>query len=283
MHCEEVKSSKYQTRKSPPFHAKDCKDLTKKGKDGDYVSRPDSKGIYKWIKVSVGKNTTRKVSKGVKSYVTHDNGSRPFRVEVSGKHVEIYKGRHKKLPDGSEDWNTMEYNELVKKLTVKEVHVGQSPCNSAIYMSDACGAFGKGNSILLHLSGNKYMFVGDCIYEFSMEDNFEAYYSVIGNNDVPYPVTIGTNYVYMMLDHIFIPRDLFKAKMNSAEWADAYAYYYGFKDLETGEKISCFKKYKSNVKERKKCEKEEGERHKQLIKGAVKKIKGFKMIYKRGF
>jgi hypothetical protein len=33
MGCEEVKSEKYQTRKSPAFHAKDCKDLTKKGKD----------------------------------------------------------------------------------------------------------------------------------------------------------------------------------------------------------------------------------------------------------
>ena len=284
MACEEVKSQKYQTRKSPPFHARDCKNLTKKGKDGDYISKTDAKGVYKWVKVSSVKNKTRKVTKGAKSYLTHDNGSRPFRVEVSGKDVEIYRGHYKNLPDGSKDWNaTMEYNELVKKLTVKEVHVGQSPCNSAIYISDACGAFGKGNSILAHLSGNKYMFVGDCIYEFSMEDDFEAYYSVIGNNDVPYPVTIGTKYVYMMLDRIFIPKDIFKAKMNSAEWADAYAYYYGFKDLETGEETNCFKKYGTRAKQRKSCEKEAKERHKKLIKGADKKMKGLKVIRDRGF
>jgi hypothetical protein len=273
MACEEVKSQKYQTRKSPPFHARECKNLTKKGKDGDYISKADAKGIYKWVKVSA--NKTRKVPKGAKSYLTHDNGSRPFRVEVSGKDVEIYRGYQ--LPDG-----IMEYDELVKKLTVKEVHVGQSPCNSAIYISDACGTFGKGNSILAHLGGNKYMFVGDCIYEFSMDDDFEAYYSVIGNNDVPYPVTIGSKYVYMMLDRIFIPKDLFKAKMNSAEWADAYAYYYGFKDFETGEEINCFKKYGTRAKQRKACEKEAKERHKELIKGADKKMKGLKVIRERG-
>ena len=280
MACEEVKSQKYQTRKSPPFHARDCKNLTKKGKDGDYVSKADAKGIYKWVKVSAAK--TRKVPKGTKSYLTHDNRARPFRLEVSGKHVEIYRGHYKNLPDESKDWNApMEYDELVKKLTVKEVHVGQSPCNSAIYISDACGTFGKGNSILLHLSGNKYMFVGECIYEFSMDDDFEAYYSVVGNNDVPYPVTIGSKYVYMMLDRIFIPKDLFKAKMNSAEWADAYAYYYGFKDFETGE--NCYKKYGTRAKQGKICEKEAKERHSNLIKGADKKMKGLKVIRKRGF
>ena len=55
MPCSEVKAAKYQTRKSPPFHAKDCKNLTKKGKDGEYVSKPDAKGVYKWVKKSANK------------------------------------------------------------------------------------------------------------------------------------------------------------------------------------------------------------------------------------
>ena len=128
-----IQSEKYQTRKSPPFHAKDCKNLTKKGKDGDYVSKPDARGVYKWVKVTQGKTRkTRKVRKATKSYLIHDNGIRPFRVEVSGKTVEIYKAD-----------NGDNYSELVKSLTVKEVHIGQSPCNSAIYLSDNCGASGK--------------------------------------------------------------------------------------------------------------------------------------------
>lgn len=277
MPCSEVKTAKYQTRKSPPFHAGDCKDLTKKGKDGHYVSKPDARGVYKWIKA---RGATRKATKGGKSYFIHDNGARPFEVRVSGKNVEIYKGEFRKLADGKTiDYDNMDYNKLLKKLAVKEVHLGKSPCIKA---ADGCGAPFVGNTILLHLSGNKYMYVGGSIYEFTMEDEFDAYYSLIGNNDVPYPVLLGSKYVYMMLDHVFIPRELFKAKMNATEWANAYAYFYGHMDLETGEDTSCFEKFRTKLQERKKCEKQKAEKHRRLMKGADKKMKGFKMIQKRG-
>jgi len=51
MKCEEVKTTKYQTRKSPPFHAGQCAGQTKKGKDGTYMSKEGSNGVYKWVKV----------------------------------------------------------------------------------------------------------------------------------------------------------------------------------------------------------------------------------------
>ena len=265
MPCEEIKTEKYQTRKAV---ANDCKDHVKKGK-------PNSKGTYKSIK-----NTTRKkVKKGSKSYLIHDNGRRPFRVDVSGKEVEIYRGLTVYHEDGTTNWNTLDYSELVKKLTVKEVHIGESPCNSKIYIKDACGASEKGNSILLHLSGNKYMYVGHEVYEFTMEDEFEAYYSVIGNNDVPYPVVLGSKYVYFMLDHTRLPRELFKAKMNSAEWSDAYAYYFGFKDYTTGELIKCDERL--SAKERKKCQESHREEIKKINKANEKPIKGFKIIQDR--
>ena len=84
MTCTEVKSSKYQTRKSPAFHASDCKGTRKKGKDGDYISKADKRGVYKWIKVS-GK--VIESQKG-KHYDTLDNGGRPYRVIVDGSHDE---------------------------------------------------------------------------------------------------------------------------------------------------------------------------------------------------
>jgi hypothetical protein len=269
--CEEVKSAKYQTRKSPAYHAGDCKDLTKKGKDGNYASKPDARGVYKWVKV----NATRKVPKGTKVYRIHDNGSRPFQVEVSGTTVAIYEGV---LPEGEDSYNKIVYTKLLKKLTVKEVYVGKSTCNSAAYIADACGKWATGNTILLHISANRYMCVGREIYEFTMEDDFEAFYSVVGNNDVPYPIVLGSKYVYLMLDGIHIPRDIFKAPMNATEWADSYAYYYGYKDLETGEQDRCWHKYKTRAKERKKCQKEYMEKHRQILKDMVKPMKGFKLI-----
>ena len=86
--CKEVKTRKYQTRKSPPFHAKDCKMQQKKGKNGMYISKQNARGTYKWIKITAK-------TEG-KYYDTHDNGSRPFRVMINGLHVIIYKNPDKK-------------------------------------------------------------------------------------------------------------------------------------------------------------------------------------------
>ena len=245
------------------------------------MSKPDARGVYKWVKA----HTTRKVPRGTKSYIIHDNGSSPFRVEVAGKRVAIYKGTLIKRLDGSLDYGTYEYNELLIKRTVREVHLGESTCDPASYISDkACDAETIGNSILLHLSGNKYMYVGSEIYEFTMEDDFEAYYSTIGRNDVPYPVTIGSKYVYFMLDgtHTYIPKSLFTAPMNAVEWSDAYAYYYGFKDFETGKPYDCYRKYKSRGAERLNCEKQATAKHNSIMKGKERPMKGVKMIRKRG-
>jgi hypothetical protein len=249
MPCVEVKAAKYQTRKAPAFHAKDCKGDTKPGKDGNYISKPDFKGIHKWVKVATGspsQTKTRKVSKGTKPYLILDNGTRPFRVEVSGKTVAIYKGT---LPKGAETYDEMVYNDLLKKLTVKEVHVGKNLCNSNSYLSTTCNKWDDGNTLLLHLDGNKYMFIGKVIYEFEMDDDFEAYYSIIGPNEVPYPITLGSKYVYLMLngDHKYIPRELFKASMKPVDWADAYAFYHGYRDFETGEKTDCIDRFRMNL------------------------------------
>ncbi len=114
------------------------------------------------------------------------------------------------------------------------------------------------------------MHIGRDIFEFTMDDDFDAYYSLIGNNDVPYPVLVGSKKVYFMLDRETMPREAFTAKMTAAEWADGYAYFYGTKDLETGERITCDQK---GIKERKKCIQERGERAKALSKQYVKSMK----------
>lgn len=68
--CVEQKTKKYLSRGSPPYSAMKCKDLTKKGNDGaTYVSKPDKRGIYRWVKdndrtvvAKTPKNKTSKIS-----------------------------------------------------------------------------------------------------------------------------------------------------------------------------------------------------------------------------
>jgi hypothetical protein len=125
-----------------------------------------------------------------------------------------------------------------------------------------------GNSILLHVSGKKYIHIGVEIYEFEMEDPFEAYFSMVGNNDVPYPVVLGKENVYFMLesDHTYLPRTYFPTVKNKTQWENAYMYFYGHIDPQTGENpphdIVLKKKFP--------------------LEKYAKKMKGFHMIQKRG-
>lgn len=205
MKCIEVQSSKYQTRKSPAFHAGECKGTRKKGKDGMYVSKADKRGIYKWIKVEKQKG---------KSYDIHDNGARPFRVLIDGSNVHIY---------------TLQDDKLLRTVIAKKVYLGGEKRD-------------RGNSIVLHLSGKKYMHIGCEIYEFHMEDEVDSYFSLIGNSDTPYPVLLGTQYVYFMLDHCYVPRTSFSSSMTQTDWKDAYSRYYGWIDPITGKKSSGLEK-----------------------------------------
>ena len=276
MGCDEVKSEKYQTRKSPPYHAGDCKDLTKKGKNGEYVSKPDAKGIYKWIKAGAtgaagaAGAATRKL-KGGKTYLIHDNGGRPYKVQVSGKTVEIYKGEYVKKANGSLDYDSMDYDKVLKSLTAEKVYVGKSSCGTS---ADLCGKPAVGNTLLLHLTGKKYMHIGRGLVEFTMEDKVDDYFSLVGNNDVPYPILLGTENVYFLLDNAYYPRSAFTAKMSKLDWEDAYQYYYGFKDMATGEDVKCSQ---TSVAARNKCMKERGARVKQMTKLYEKKMKGVKI------
>jgi hypothetical protein len=235
MSCTEQKTKKYQSRPSPPFPTQACKGLTKKGKDGTYVSKADTRGIYKWVKV--GKTQKRKGT----FYDIHDNGGRPYRVYVDGSTISIYIGKI------NNDF-TYNYDKLFRTIKAKEVYLGGKKSQ-------------LGNTILVHVSGSNYLYIGHEIYEFQMEDTVDTYFSLVGNSDVPYPVLLGTEYAYFMLDHCYVPRTEFNPKMTKAEWEDAYARYYGHVDPMMGELP---KGVKSKGLE-KKC----------------KKMKGFHMIIKQ--
>lgn len=208
-------------------------------------------------------NRTRKLNKKRKfeqSYLILDNGINQFRVEINGKSVEIYNA-----VIVGEDWGDVEYRELVKKVTVKNVYPGEVPGrevgkmdNNARWYEEA----DRGNTVLLHVRRNTYIFVGKAIYQFTMEDDVVAYYSYVGSNQVPYPVLLGTKNVYFMLDHTYVPRSLFPETMNEKEWADAYEYYYGMKSIKTGENLP--------------------KRKKQIKNESIHPMKGFKIIWNEG-
>ena len=190
--------------------------------------------LYKKIKENL---------KGYKSYFTHDNGGRLFLVYIKNNDVHIYKISNKYYIRNS-NWsyinannNKCFYNEFVKAYKCKKVFIGKSP---KCIMTEFSGGYGPkfdGNSILLQIDSNKYVFVGHNIYEFKIDDTINEYYSPVGNNDVPYPVALGSKNTYFMLDQTYVSNDKFK-DLTKKNKIDLYSYYYGHSGNEKLEKYA---------------------------------------------
>jgi hypothetical protein len=226
MPCTKVKTKKYQTRKGPPYHAKDCISLTKKGNDGKfYISVPDSKDVYKWVLKETGTRRLRQ-KKGGKSYKIIDNGSTPFLVDVFPSKVEVYKQTAPCV-----------YDKKVLDSSYKDIFIGDNLLNEPLW---APKGDGKGNSILIQTAPGKYIYIGHEIYSFQTRDgeNIKQYYSPIGNSRVPYPYAVGDTYTYFMLDKQTVPNEYLDLKN------DVYYQFYGWKikDDERKKKIESSKK-----------------------------------------
>lgn len=245
MVCIEVKTKKYQTRKGPPYHAKDCKGLVKKGNDKkDYISVSDKHGVYKWISKDKSSHITLK-KKGVKTYNIIDNGSDSFVADVSSSKVEVF--RQKFIYDKESDKEFYERDKKVIDTPYKKIFIGDNDLPS-LKKEKAVAPKGMypGNSILICVGVGKYIFIGYEIYSFETIDKEEIkeYYSPVGNSVVPYPYAIGKNYTYFMLDKVYVPNELLDLK------EDAYPQFYGFtiKDEELKNKIEISaKKFKTKL------------------------------------
>lgn len=225
--CGKQISKKYTSRSSPPYPANKCCGKQKKGNDGKmYISISDKNGRCRWVLKGL-KRRSSQTRQNSKRWVTHDNGGRPFLVVSNGKTIKVYKATE----------NEPNYTKLVKKYNnVEKIFIGKSPRNRTTEYSGGYGKKFDGNSILLRLPKNRYVFIGDSVYEFTPPEPIVKYYSTVGNSDVPYPVALSKSYAYFMLN---APRD-YKDEDKSfildyierrefpkgIDWSDAYSAYY---------------------------------------------------------
>lgn len=214
MTCVRLTAKKYVGRPGPPYHAQDCKGVKKKGNDGRmYISRAAANGVYRWTTAGA-KAETRKVAKPHgKKYAILDNGSEPFIVFVRSGQLDVYKNIYNR--------ETESYTLGKKLLTTryKSVHIGDNDLKEP---RAAPKGMYPGNSILVHISSNKYMYIGHEIYTFApLEgDTLKSYYSPVGNSAVPYPYALGEKYAYFMLDRVAVAASVIDPK------EDAYGQFY---------------------------------------------------------
>ncbi|HNF23737.1 MAG TPA: hypothetical protein PKV80_04680 [Leptospiraceae bacterium] len=125
-----------------------------------------------------------------KVYYTHENGGRPFKVEILSKNeVLIYK------LDLSVDNNPSFESEAelvfekkpLFKYHPEKIFIGKSPETPSTLALGTAGAEWDGNTNLLQMENGSYVYVGGCIFSFQPIAEITEFVSPMGNNDVPYP------------------------------------------------------------------------------------------------
>jgi|SaaInlStandDraft_4_1057021.scaffolds.fasta_scaffold05478_2 hypothetical protein len=155
------------------------------------------------------------------TYYTHNNGGRPYKVVVGENDVTVYK------QDGQTYDN---YDELVCTYHPSKIFIGKSPEIPMTVFSGGHGQEFDGNSILLKINQNEYVFIGERIFTFVPLNEIDQFVSPVGNNDVPYPyATDIQGRFYLFIEDVIVN----SISENYIEDNDPYNYYYKIAKITT--------------------------------------------------
>jgi hypothetical protein len=133
-----------------------------------------------------------------------DNGGNPFCVFFKKGDVTVFK------MDPRYDFPNWElhpcfYTKKVSHFSPKEIILGKSLKNKMTEFSGGYGAWATGNSILLWIKDDQYVYIGESIFRFKSLSKIVKYLSPIGNSSVPYPYAIDEEgRYYLMIENVMI-------------------------------------------------------------------------------
>lgn len=87
-----------------------------------------------------------------------------------------------------------------RTVTAKRVFIGKSPRNNMTNVSKNYGKKFDGNSILIEVGTNEYIFVGSSIMKFQSKSKIIEFVSPVGNMNVPYPFAVDDNGNYYLFN-----------------------------------------------------------------------------------
>jgi len=158
--------------------------------------------------------------KNYKIVFTLDNGGIPFCVFYKKNDIIVFKMNEEYV---IENWkmDPCFYTVRIAQFSPKEVILGKSIKNKMTEFSGNYGAWATGNSILLWIKENEYVYIGESIFKFKSLAKIVKYFSPIGNSSVPYPYAVDEEErYYLLIENLMIkhiPRGFKK---------DPYDYYY---------------------------------------------------------
>lgn len=143
----------------------------------------------------------------MQSYLTMYNGERPFRVDVLDKTVNVYESRV-----SMDDEENENYEFFKSWNNVERVFIGKNEDEAEF----------DGNSILLQLPDNNYVFIADLVLEFKTDSKIVKFVSIVGDNQVSYPYAIDE------LERVFLFTEQVRISNVPVEYRgkDPYLYFY---------------------------------------------------------
>lgn len=170
-------------------------------------------------------------------YYIHDNGGRPFEVIVSGKKLIVRKM----------NYDDEKYEKIVLKLS-KFIKLFVGKCSTSAPECKRNVKYFDGNSLLIHVTGKQYIFIGAMIIQFTTLDHIKHYNSPIGDNDVPYPFAVGDEYTYLLgFENVVVPNKNIIGDMVNDAFYPYTLYYYLRRVMKDKVKMFGFTKLKQKV------------------------------------
>eukprot|EP00965_Chrysotila_dentata_P062038 2055600-Pleurochrysis_carterae.AAC.1 len=114
-------------------------------------------------------------------------------------------------------------DEPLQTSSVRHERASQASPVSASIMRMTRLKSADGSSVLLRRDDGSYVFVGWDVFSFKTKEPVLTFYSLIGNNDVPYPVAVTSKSVAFMLERRIVPKHVL-GLTGAPEWQlmDAY-------------------------------------------------------------
>lgn len=135
------------------------------------------------------------------------NGFTPFCVYINESnndvHVYEYKDKDECEEEDDDGYNGLSFfSELVAIYNPVKIFIGKSPLTNQTLFSEAHGPYFDGNTILLKMDTNKYIFIGLAVYSFTTAHEIVSFFSPVGNNNVPYAYAVDSEENYYFLSDI---------------------------------------------------------------------------------
>jgi hypothetical protein len=165
----------------------------------------------------------------MKTYYTHDNGGRPYKVVIDGKRVKIFD----RIGYNSTDKVIYSENTVFDEI-VEEIFIGKSPKTRRTEFSCGHGRKFDGNTILLRISEKEYIYVQGSIASFKPKVPIVKYVSEVGNSDVPYPYAVDEKGNYYLMGFSII-----LTKMDKEGKKDPNTYYTDRVNITRDKSIRC--------------------------------------------